>query len=53
MAAVSVDERVVAYAVAIVRATRETPGLASGAGSRGPIALVRAARARALIAGRA
>ena len=50
---VSVDERVVAYAVAIVRATRETPGLASGAGSRGPIALVRAARARALIAGRA
>jgi MoxR-like ATPase len=49
---VVVDERVVAYAVAIVRASRETPGLASGAGPRGPIALVRAARARALMAGR-
>ncbi|WP_300449135.1 MoxR family ATPase [Accumulibacter sp.] len=48
---VTVDERVVAYAVAIVRATREAPGLAGGAGSRGPIALVRAARARALMAG--
>ncbi len=51
-AQVSVDERIIAYAVAIVRASRETPGLASGAGSRGPIALVRAARARALMAGR-
>ncbi|KFB68077.1 MoxR family ATPase [Candidatus Accumulibacter vicinus] len=49
---VTVDERVVAYAVAIVRASRGTPGLASGAGPRGPIALVRAARARALMAGR-
>ncbi len=49
---VVVDERVVAYAVAIVRASRETPGLASGSGPRGPIALVRAARARALMAGR-
>jgi MoxR-like ATPase len=49
---VTVDERVIAYAVAIARASRDTPGLASGAGPRGPIALVRAARARALIAGR-
>jgi MoxR-like ATPase len=49
---VTLDERVIAYAVAIVRASRDMPGLASGAGSRGPIALVRAARARALIAGR-
>ncbi|HPT49069.1 MAG TPA: MoxR family ATPase [Accumulibacter sp.] len=49
---VTLDERVIAYAVAIVRATRDTPGLASGAGSRGPIALVRAARALALMAGR-
>ena len=37
---VTLDERVIAYAVAIVRASRETPGLARGAGSRGPIALV-------------
>lgn len=51
-AQVTVDERVIAYAVAIVRASREAPGVAHGAGSRGPIALVRAARARALMAGR-
>ena len=49
---VTLDERVTAYAVAIVRASRDTPGLSSGAGPRGAIALVRAARARALIAGR-
>jgi len=49
---VTLDERVTAYAVAIARASRDTVGLASGAGPRGAIALVRAARARALIAGR-
>jgi MoxR-like ATPase len=49
---VSVDERVMDYAVAIVRATRDTPGLASGAGPRGSIALIRAGRARALMQGR-
>jgi len=49
---VTVDDRGGAYAVALVRATRDTPGIASGAGSRGPIALVRAARARALFEGR-
>jgi len=49
---VVVDDRVLAYAVAITRATREAAGLASGAGPRGGIALVRAARARALMAGR-
>ena len=47
-----VDESVVDYAVRIVRATREWPGLALGAGARGAIALVRAARVAALIAGR-
>ena len=52
-AEVDVDERVLAYAVAIVRATREQPGIAIGASPRGSIALVRAARARALAAGRA
>jgi MoxR-like ATPase len=44
-----VDEKVVDYAVRIVRATREWPGLAIGAGSRGAIALVRAARVVALL----
>jgi MoxR-like ATPase len=52
-AAVDVDDRVLAYAVAIVRATREQPGIAVGASPRGSIALIRAARARALGAGRA
>jgi len=46
---VRVDERVVDYAVRITRATREWNGLANGAGSRAAIALVRAARAAALL----
>ena len=45
-----VDEQVVDYAVRIARATREYPGLAVGSGSRGALALVRGARAAALIA---
>jgi len=49
---VRVDDRVVDYAVRITRATRGWPGLANGAGSRGAIALVRAARAAALLAAR-
>jgi len=51
-AAVGVDERVLEYAVAIVRATREHPGIAVGASPRGSIALIRAGRARALLDGR-
>ena len=47
-----VDEQVIDYAVRIVRATRDWPGLALGAGSRGALALVRGARAFALMAGR-
>src|SRR5262245_35845867 len=47
-----VDDQVVDYAVRIVRATREYPGLAIGAGSRGALALVRGARAVALMEGR-
>jgi MoxR-like ATPase len=47
-----VDESVVDYGVRIVRATRDWPGLAVGAGSRGAIALVRAARVVALLDGR-
>jgi MoxR-like ATPase len=49
---VLVDDRVVDYAVRITRVTRDWPGLANGAGSRGAIALVRAARACALLAAR-
>ena len=47
-----VDEKVVDYAVRIVRATRDWPGLAVGSGSRGALALVRAARVAALMEGR-
>jgi MoxR-like ATPase len=47
-----VDEQVIDYAVRIVRETREWPGLAVGSGSRGAIALVRAARVAALMDGR-
>ena len=46
---VRVDDKVVDYAVRITRATRGWPGLANGAGSRAGIALVRAARAAALL----
>ena len=51
-AMVTTDDRVFAYSVAIVRATRDAPLLAGGAGPRGSIALVRASRARALGEGR-
>jgi MoxR-like ATPase len=47
-----VDQQVIDYAVRLARATREWPGLAQGAGSRGPLALVRGARAVALLEGR-
>jgi MoxR-like ATPase len=47
-----VDAAVIDYAVRIVRATRDWPGIAVGSGSRGPIALVRAAKAVALMAAR-
>jgi MoxR-like ATPase len=49
---VRADEQVLDYAVRLARATRQWPGLTSGAGPRGAIALVRAARAASLIAGR-
>ena len=47
-----VDERVSEYAVRITRKTREWPGIAMGAGPRGGLALIRTARAKALLAGR-
>ncbi|QHD08812.1 AAA family ATPase [Pseudomonas sp. R76] len=45
------DEQVLDYAVRLARATRTWPGLAIGAGPRASIALVRGARARALLRG--
>jgi len=48
----TLDPRVIAYALRIVRASRSWPGIRVGAGPRGGIALVRIARARALMAGR-
>jgi MoxR-like ATPase len=47
-----IDAQVIEYAVRIVRATREHTGLAVGSGSRGALALVRCARAAALLDGR-
>ncbi len=52
LADLTVDQRVYDYAVRIVRRTREWPGVAMGAGPRGGIALLRMARARALLSGR-
>ncbi len=49
---IAVDNSVTDYAVRITQATRKGQGLRFGAGPRGSIALVRAARAHALLAGR-
>jgi MoxR-like ATPase len=48
----TMDDEVIDYAVRIVAATRKHPGIAMGAGPRGSLALVRAARAQAVLAGR-
>ena len=45
------DDQVLDYAVRLARATRSWPGLALGAGPRASIALVRCARARAVLRG--
>lgn len=47
-----VDERIVAYAVRLVRATRAGRGISLGSGPRGAIALIRVARAYATLSGR-
>jgi len=52
-AQLTVDERVREYAVRVVRATRDAAGVAIGAGPRGGIALIRVARANALLENRA
>ena len=51
-ATLAVDVTVLDYAVRITRATRHWQGLRFGAGPRGSIALISAARANALLAGR-
>ena len=51
-ASLEIDEKVVQYAINIVRATRKWPGVSIGSGPRGGIALIRAARAYAVVDGR-
>lgn len=51
-ASLRVDDKIHEYAVNIARATRDWPGITLGAGPRGGIALIRCARATALLAGR-
>jgi len=51
-ASLHVDPLVIDYAVRMTAATRETPAVESGAGPRGSLALIRCARARALLLGR-
>ncbi|WP_230661618.1 AAA family ATPase [Psychrobacter sp. I-STPA10] len=48
-AQVSIDDRVIHYALQIIRATRQHHGIVAGSGPRGGIALLRAARANALL----
>ncbi len=52
VAKVLVDDRAVNYAVQIVRATRDWGGVYIGAGPRGSISLVRAAKSYAMLKGR-
>jgi MoxR-like ATPase len=51
-ASVRMDDAVLDYAIRLVRATRNWPGVVAGAGPRGGISLVRAARAAALLEAR-
>ena len=51
-AAIHTDSSVIDYAVRIVSATRNNPVMETGAGPRGSLALIRCARARALMQGR-
>jgi len=51
-ASLTVDDAVLGYAVRLARTTRDNQNLSRGAGPRASIALVRCARARALMTGR-
>jgi MoxR-like ATPase len=48
---IPIDDQVIEYAVRIVGATRRWPGIDHGAGPRGSIAVIRAARAYAFLRG--
>ncbi|MEO1008023.1 MAG: MoxR family ATPase [Planctomycetota bacterium] len=50
--AVTVDDRILEYVIAIARATRASPDLRLGLSPRGSLALTQVARATAMIAGR-
>ncbi|MDY6904659.1 MAG: MoxR family ATPase [Thermodesulfobacteriota bacterium] len=50
-AGLETDDAIIAYAVRIVQATREWNGIEIGAGPRGSIALLRAARGNAVLSG--
>ena len=50
--AVTVEERLVGYITALVRATRETPSLTLGASPRASVALLKLSQASALVEGR-
>lgn len=49
---IAVQDRVVQYALDIVRGSRQFVGIEMGAGSRAGMALIRASKAKALMAGR-
>ena len=51
-ASLRADPLIIDYAVRMTTATRETPAVETGAGPRGSLALIRCARARALLEGR-
>ena len=51
-ASLRIDDAVLDYAIRLVRATRTWAGVVTGAGPRGGISLMRAARAAALLEGR-
>jgi MoxR-like ATPase len=51
-ASVMMDRAVMDYAVRLARETRETPGIRKGASPRASIAMIRIARASALVGGR-
>ena len=48
---ITIDDEVLQYAINIVRKTREWPGVVHGAGVRGSIFLIQAAKAKALLDG--
>ncbi|MEJ2128759.1 MAG: MoxR family ATPase [Woeseiaceae bacterium] len=52
VASARIDEVVLDYAVRIARQTREASGIRMGAGPRGSISMIRAARASAILKGR-